>query len=184
VIYLDANATAPLTTIVSNALKDAIDGIRGNPSSAHAFGNAARQAISNSRDALAELVGAHPGDVFFTSGATEANNWVLRSAVAHHGHSAIATTRVEHPSVVSTLDSLSSEGCSVKYLALDSLGQVDLEQFAQALTSAIRLVSVQWVNGETGIVRSRLFARSTQFSFMLTQHKPLAASRLISANCR
>jgi len=179
-IYLDANATAPLTPEVSSDLKSFIDGLHGNPSSAHALGNAARRAISRSREALAELVGALPGDVFFTSGATEANNWVLRSAVACGNHTEILTTQVEHPSIASTLDSLSDEDHSVRYLALDRGGQVDLNQFEQALSPAVRLVSIQWVNSETGIIQpiEALSAICQEYSTRLHVDAAQAAGRL------
>lgn len=153
VIYFDNNATAAVTDSVKRDLRDALSNVYGNPSSAHAAGNGARAAIERARVALAELVGADPGEIQFTSGATEANNCVVKSAFDSDPGPQIVSTRIEHPSILSTLDHVSDRGCSVRWLKLAENGQVQLDDLSAALFVRTSLVTVQWVNSETGIVQ-------------------------------
>src|SRR5215471_10313947 len=99
-VYLDHNATAPLRDEALAAMRDALRLAWGNPSSVHAEGRAARARVERGREAVAALVGAEPGDVVFTSGATEANNQVLQSLLRRGGTpGSVVTSAVEHPSV-------------------------------------------------------------------------------------
>ena len=139
-IYLDHNASAPLRPEALRAMAEALAQLPGNASSAHAFGAAARAALANARRQIAELCGVAPDTLVLTSGATEANNTVLRSA-----HGRIVTAATEHPSVLEA-----APGATV--LAVERDGRLDPARFAAALDGAV-LASVQLANQETGVLQ-------------------------------
>lgn len=146
-IYLDHNATAPLRPEAASAMAVAMS-VFGNPSSVHHEGRRARAIIETAREQVAKLVNAKPLEVVFTSGATEANNWVLRG-----GYQQIVVASQEHPSVIEPARQC---GATVVELASDGSGIVDLEPlrgpegFAWAARS---LMSVQMANSETGVLQ-------------------------------
>jgi len=154
VIYLDNNATTRALPEVRDAVARALDGEFGNPSSAHSTGEQARQRLFDARRAVGDLLGALPEQVFFTSGATEANNIVLKSAALRDPARGILTTTIEHSSVLKCCQHLEQQGVPVTYLSPGSCGRMDPE----AVEAALRLerpglVAVQWVNNETGVVQ-------------------------------
>jgi cysteine desulfurase len=154
-VYLDYNATAPLRADVIRAVSDVLAHAHGNPSSAHAFGAAARAALARARKQVAEALGVAADSIVFTSGATEANNTVLRhatrSAPARDVH--LVTCATEHPSVLEEARALAAEGCRVTVLPVERDGRVDVERFDAALTPGTRLASVMWANNETGVIQ-------------------------------
>src|SRR5262249_17968241 len=134
-IYLDHNATTPVRGEVADAMARALRECWGNPSSVHAAGAAARAAVERARDSVAALRGAAPRALYFTWGASEANNTALvgiagrRLASRRH----LVTTSVEHPSVEAPLAALEGQGVSVTRLPVDGEGLVDPEALAGAL---------------------------------------------------
>ena len=148
-VYLDWNATTPPHADVVRAMHDAAERVWANPSSVHAAGRAARDVVETAREAMADLVGAHPRDVLFTSGGTEANNLALSGA------SAVATSRVEHPSVVRVAERLAAQGIPVVWLSVDDAGRVEVESVREALERlpAGVSVAVQAANHETGVIQ-------------------------------
>ena len=151
--YLDWNATAPLRPEAREAMLAALD-VVGNPSSVHAEGRRARRIIEDAREQVAALVGARSANVFFTSGATEGNNWV-------HGQPwrAVFYSGVEHVSVLAPV--LASDGEKVS-LPVRSDGMIDVEALKQAIVarSAVwqaserpALLTVQAANNETGVIQ-------------------------------
>jgi cysteine desulfurase len=153
-IYLDNSATTPPTPSVIAAMEIAMTTSFGNASSAHTRGDAARQIIERSRQAVAQLLGVGHETIFFTSGATEANNVAILSCVSVTPRRArIVTTSVEHSSVLKMCEWLESQGAEVIRVQVGSNGIVDLRQLGQALQSPADLVSVQWVNNETGVIQ-------------------------------
>jgi cysteine desulfurase len=150
--YLDYNATAPLRPEARVALVAALDAV-GNPSSVHSEGRAARAIVEDAREKVAALVGARPADVVFTSGATEANNWVLRRAWR-----TVLIADIEHPSVRASC--LASDGHVVR-LPVAVGGSVDAEAAAALLAGAASaaqglrggLLALQAANNETGVVQ-------------------------------
>ncbi len=152
-IYLDHNATTPVRAEVVEAMAAALRERFGNPSSTHAEGAAARAAVERAREQVAELLGADPRAVTFSSGATEANNAALRGVLASSGRRHIVTTTVEHPSVEEPLRALEAEGLSVTRVPVDAEGRLDPEAVAAALQDGTALLSVILANNETGVVQ-------------------------------
>ena len=120
----------------------------GNPSSVYAEGASTRAKIEQAREEVAELLGAAPSEVRFTSGATEANNTVLFGLVEPGDH--VVTTRVEHPSVAAPLAILEARGASVDWIAPDDAGCVSAADMIGTLQADTKLVSIIWANNETG----------------------------------
>jgi cysteine desulfurase len=153
-VYLDWNATTPPLAAVIEAMAEAAREAWGNPSSVHAFGRAARRRVEEAREAVAALARCDPRDVTFTSGATEANNLALRSAFAKET-GVLVTSRLEHPSVTRVAEELEREGrARVRWVRVQGEGRIDLQDLARALAEGdVRLVAVQSVNPETGVVQ-------------------------------
>lgn len=152
-VYLDHNATTPLDERVLEAMLPWLRGRFGNPSSIHSLGREARGALDRAREQVAQLVGAHPSQVIFTSGGTEANNSALKGVAfrASAGHLAIGA--IEHASVRSPAGSLGRFGWQVDTIPVDADGVCTVDALAQALQSDTRLVSVMWANNETGTIQ-------------------------------
>lgn len=150
-IYLDHNATTPMCVEAREAMNRAALSTWGNPSSVHAEGQTARAAIEGARAQVARCVGAKTGEIVFTSGATEANNWVFRR-LAPHG--AVITSSVEHPSVASACQAALDEGRLSRWVQLpvDGRGRLDLDDLKRVLDDSepIALVSVMATNNEVG----------------------------------
>jgi cysteine desulfurase len=151
-IYLDNNASTPPLPEVVAAVTDAMSCSFGNPSSSHRSGDRARKLLRESREAVAELIGAQSDLLTFTSGATEANNWVLQRLCVQR-NSRLITTEIEHSSIKAICELLENQGTSVVRLPSDQFGRIDIERLSDALTSHTSLVSVQWVNNETGVIQ-------------------------------
>ncbi len=153
-IYLDNNATTEPLPAVRNAMLEPLGPAFGNPSSAHSAGDRARCKVLTAREALARLIGANPEQIVFTSGATEANNMVLSSVTkAATAGPRIITTRAEHSSILGLCEHLSEMGTEIVYLPVDRGGHIDIRQLEKELTPQTSLVSIQWVNNETGIIQ-------------------------------
>jgi cysteine desulfurase len=155
-IYLDHNATTPLRPEVLAAMCAALRDLPGNPSSTHAEGAAARAALEQARAQVAAAVGAAPGTIVFTSGATESNNTALAGclrAAEAAGRREIVTSCVEHPSVSEPLSALEERGWRVQRLAVNRDGLLDPDVFAAALGANTALAAILWANNETGVVQ-------------------------------
>jgi cysteine desulfurase len=153
-IYLDHAATTPLRPEVRDAMLPYLGGVFGNPSSAHAFGRVAREALDDARERLARAIGAEAREVVFTSGGTEADNLALKGAAwagRARGHR-IVTTPVEHHAVGHTLAYLEKFGFEVVQVPVDRYGRVDPADVEAALTDRTILVSVMLANNEVGTV--------------------------------
>ena len=150
-IYLDHNATTPLHESVVDAMIPVLRDGHGNPSSPHEEGAAARRWVDRAREQLAQCLGALPGEIVFTGGATEANNTVLLGLSDLPGQ--IVTTEVEHPSVVAPLEWLERRGVEVCRLQVGREGLIDLDALDTALCTPTKLVSIIWANNETGVIQ-------------------------------
>jgi len=152
-IYFDNASTTPLLPAVKDAMKAVIDDCYGNPSSIHLHGRKARIIVEEARKVIARILNASTGEIFFTSGATEANNMVLMASVRDLGVQRIISTNVEHHCILHMLDHLEqTSGTKVEYLKVDGQGHIKLETLAQLLKQddAKTLVSVMHVNNELG----------------------------------
>jgi cysteine desulfurase len=151
-IYLDYNATTPIDPQVIEAMLPYLRTHYGNPSSDHVFGHAARTAVTQARDEVAALTGARPEEIVFTGCATEANNLALLGA-ARGGRTAMATSAVEHPSVLQPLRQLALQGLALIELPVDATGLVDVDHAARLITPQVALVSVMLANNEVGTIQ-------------------------------
>jgi cysteine desulfurase len=153
VIYLDHNATTSVLPEVRDVILPYLNEHWGNPSSAYRFGAEQRLAIEAARQQVADLAAARPGEVIFTSGATEANNTAIHAALAGQvGKRHIVTSRVEHSSVLAYAQELARQGVEVTYLSVDETGQIDLDELAQSIRADTAAVSLMWANNETGVI--------------------------------
>lgn len=153
-IFLDNNATTMPLSEVRDAITSALGQGFGNASSANSSGDRARRSITQARLSLSRLIGADEANIVFASSGTEANNTVLFSAVsATQGRSRIVTTSVEHSSVLKCVEHLAQHGVEVVILPVDSTGKIDMSRADEEITSKTSLVSVQWVNNETGVLQ-------------------------------
>jgi cysteine desulfurase len=151
-IYLDYNATTPVAPEVFRAMRPYLEAEFGNPSCDYPLGRGAREAVHQAREDVAALVGCTPAEIVFTSGATEANNTVLKGVAAHHGGGQIITCATEHPAVLAPCRYLQSQGFGLIILPVDATGQVDPDEVRQALTPDTILISIMHANNETGAI--------------------------------
>jgi cysteine desulfurase len=149
-IYLDYNATTPVAPEVFRAMRPYLEGQFGNPSCDYALGLAARDAVQLARGEVAALLGCGAQEIVFTSGATEANNTVLKGVAAHHGRGQIITCATEHPAVLAPCRFLQSQGFTLTILPVDGAGRLDPDEVRRALTPDTILISVMHANNETG----------------------------------
>ncbi|UCD62330.1 MAG: cysteine desulfurase [Flavobacteriaceae bacterium] len=152
-IYFDNAATTPVREEVIAKMQDALANCFGNPSSTHGFGRSAKTEIEQARKTIAKYLNAHPSEIIFTSGGTEADNMILRSAVRDLGVETIITSRIEHHAVLHTADALVKEfGIQVEYVDIDSYGNIDLLHLEKLLVAdeSKKLVSLMHVNNEIG----------------------------------
>ena len=154
-IYLDYAATTPLDPAVAAVMSDCLRQEFGNPSSQHASGHRARALVERARAAIGARVGAPGERIFFTSGATEANNLALKGVLHSRRRSSphLVTSRIEHKSVLDSARALEQEGFAVTYVAAEALGRVSPADVASALRPDTALVSIMHVNNETGVVQ-------------------------------
>jgi cysteine desulfurase len=153
--YFDNNATTPLDPRVRDAMLPWLGERWGNASSAHSFGQAAREAVEVARDRVAALLGAAPGEIVFTASGTEANNTVVRSALQAAGvgsHAVVAA--LEHPSILTALDGWAAPaGVEVTRVAPRRDGSVAAEAFRAAFRPNTRFAALQLVNNELGTIQ-------------------------------
>jgi cysteine desulfurase len=152
-VYMDHTAGKPVDPRVLAAMMPYFEAIYGNPSSLHSFAQEARSGLEEARANVAHLVGAEQSEeVFFTSCATESNNWALRGVAARgkERRKHIITSSIEHMSVMNACKHLMKKGFEVSFLPVDERGVVDLEALQNELTDETILVSVMYANGEIG----------------------------------
>lgn len=152
--YLDNAATTPVCPEAAEAAVRMMTANFGNPSSTHALGRAAREELKKARETIAASIGAQPGEIFFTAGGTESDNWALRSGaqlMRHKGKHIISST-VEHDAIRKSLDELERLGYEVTRLSPAADGAIHADALAAALRPDTILVSLMLVNNETGAV--------------------------------
>ncbi|HEX9627909.1 MAG TPA: cysteine desulfurase family protein [Acidiferrobacterales bacterium] len=153
-VYLDHNATTPVDDAVLTAMLPFLREHYGNPSSVHRPGRTARAALERAREQVAALVGAHPAQVIFTAGGTEANSLALRGVAAVEvPPGRIAVSAIEHPSVAETAEALGGQGWLVARIPVDSEGRVTVAGLEAGLDERAVLASVMWANNETGVIQ-------------------------------
>jgi cysteine desulfurase len=156
-LYFDYAATTPVDERVIQVMVDCLgfSGNFGNPaSSSHAFGQQARQTVEHARLQVAELVGAEPAQIVWTSGATESNNLALKGVAQARGVAGghIITSQIEHKAILDTARQLQDTGVAVTYLVPDAEGLITAQAVSEALREDTFLVSLMLVNNELGTV--------------------------------
>ncbi|MGB5208580.1 MAG: cysteine desulfurase family protein [Azonexus sp.] len=152
-VYLDHNATTPLHPAVLAAMQPWLESRFGNASSRHEYGRAARHAIDEARQQVAAAVNAHPTEVVFTSGGSEANNLFIKGAAASFKPGLLAVSAIEHPCILKPAAQLARNGWQVETVAVDSAGRVNSTAFSVVVAARPRLVSIMSANNETGVVQ-------------------------------
>lgn len=156
VVYLDNNATTRIAPEVFEAMEPYLKEYYGNPSSMYTFGGQVGSAVTKAREQVADLLGAEPEEITFTSCGTESDSTAVLSALhAHPDKRHIITTRVEHPAVKSLCDmveTLTGRKYKITRLKVESDGTLDLDAYRAALSEETAIVSVMWANNETGVI--------------------------------
>ncbi len=154
-IYLDNAATTPVDDQVLKAMLPYFSEKFGNASSKHLVGQEAKRALEESRDTIAKSIGAKREEIIFTSGGTEANNFVLKGLFFTYGKvkNHIITTKIEHDCVLNSCKFLESLGARITYLNVDSEGFIDLKELENAITPQTLIISVIHGNNEIGTIQ-------------------------------
>jgi len=152
-VYLDNAATTCVRPEVIERMQLALAECYGNPSSTHSFGRTAKTAVETARKTIAKYLNAHPSEIVFTSGGTEADNMILRCSIRDLAVKTIITSKIEHHAVLHTVEELEQEcGIAVHYVDLDENGNPDLDHLKILLQQddTKKLVSLMHVNNEIG----------------------------------
>lgn len=162
-VYFDHNATSPLNPLALEAMQPYLREQYGNASSRHEYGRAARRAVDEARQRVALAAGAHPTEVVFTSGGSEANNLFIKGAAPYRDIGMIAISSTEHPCVREPARQLGRRGWRLRELAVDVQGRLTSADFSRALEEKPALISVMLANNETGVLQDvALFARQAK----------------------
>lgn len=155
-IYMDYQATTPVDPRVTELMMKILAEDFGNPHSrSHSFGWRAEELVEIARKQVADLIGANPKEIFFTSGATESNNIAIKGVAAFYKDQKnhIITLTTEHKCVINSCRAMEQEGCEVTFLPVEKNGIVDLKKLENAITDKTCLVSVMAVNNEIGVIQ-------------------------------
>ncbi len=153
VIYLDNNATTKVAPEVVDAMLPYLSEYYGNPSSMHSFGGDVAAEIKVAREHVANLIGATPDEIVFTSCGTESDGTAIRAAIdSYPDKKHIVTSRVEHPAIKNLYETLSKKGWRVTFVPVDNEGRLNLDYLYQNLGDDTAIVSLMWANNETGVI--------------------------------
>ena len=154
-IYLDYNATTPVDPAVAEAMQPYISLHYGNPSSAHVYGRATRDAVDGARRQVADLLGCTAEEIIFTGGGSESNNTVLKGVAYTYRHRGnhLITSAVEHPAIINPCRFLEQQGVRVTYVPVDRTGMVDAADVRRAITPQTILISIMHANNEVGTLQ-------------------------------
>lgn len=153
-VYLDYNATTPLDRHVFEEMVPWMTDRFWNAASAHPLGRLASEAVERGREQVADLVGCRPGEVVFTSGATESDNHAVKGVASAdlRGRRRVLVGATEHKAVLDAAESLRVQGFEVQHIPVGGDGQIDLDAYRELLDSDVALVSVMLANNETGVI--------------------------------
>jgi cysteine desulfurase len=155
VIYLDHASTTPTDPEVVQAMLPWFSESYGNPSTVYSLGLEAAQAVSESRETVARLIGAEPDEIYFTSGGTESDNWAVLGAAEAQSKKGkhLVTSTIEHHAVLETMEYLEKRGFEVTYVPVDSGGVIDPDAVRKAIRPDTILVSIMHANNEVGTIQ-------------------------------
>jgi cysteine desulfurase len=150
-LYFDNNATTPVAPEVLDEMLPYLRDYYGNPSSMHTFGGQLHRKVEEARARVAQLIGAEPDEIIFTSCGTESDNTAIMSAVESlPGRRHIITTRVEHPAVLNFCKHLARKGYRVTFLPVNNYGQLSVDALLKAADEDTAFISIMYANNETG----------------------------------
>lgn len=165
-IYADNAATTQLDLDAFEAMKPYLLGEYGNASQPYSFARTARKALKESREVIAQCIGATPEEIFFTSGGTESNNWAVKGSVfSNPDKQAIITSAIEHHAILRPCADVERIGYPVAYLPVDSTGVVNASVLSEYITSNTRLVSIMMANNEIGSIQDIATLASVAHSY-------------------
>ncbi|MEA1936907.1 MAG: cysteine desulfurase family protein [Patescibacteria group bacterium] len=150
-IYLDYAATTPVDKKVLNEMMPYFSEKFGNPSSIHSFGGEALEAVEKARQQVSDFLNCASSEIFFTSGATESNNWIV-SGIINKAKSHIITSSIEHHCVLNSFKTAEKNGVEASYLKVDKDGFVNLEDVRKAIKENTILISIMYANNEIGTI--------------------------------
>jgi cysteine desulfurase len=154
-LYMDYSATTPVKQEVVDAMLPYFTEYFGNASSFHTFGREAKEALDKAREQVADLINAKPGEVFFTAGGSESDNWALEGVAYANREKGnhIITTKIEHHAILHTCEYLAKHhGFEITYLDVDSEGKIDLKELEDAIRDTTVLISIMFANNEIGTI--------------------------------
>ena len=153
VIYVDNNATTMVAPEVLDAMLPYFSTNYGNPSSMHSFGGNVAGAIETARENVANLIGAAPQEIVFTSCGTESDGTAIRAAIeSYPAKKHLVTSRVEHPAIKNLYEALSKKGYRTTFVPVDHSGRLDMDYLYDSLSDDTAIVSLMWGNNETGVL--------------------------------
>ncbi len=152
-VYMDYAATTPVRPEVLEAMAPYFSERFGNPSSLYALAREAKEAVEEARGRAAAAIGADPGEIFFTAGGTEADNWAIKGTALRGKGDHIVTSAIEHHAVIHPCRALERQGYRVTYLPVDEFGRVDPADAEDAIADETILVSVMAANNEIGTIQ-------------------------------
>ena len=155
IVYLDNAATTKMSGKVIEEMTKSFSENYGNPSSVHTLGQRAKSAVERARHIIAQNLKVETTEIVFTSGGAEGNNLVIRGFLKANKNKGkhIITSKIEHSTVLKTFEQLENEGYEVSYISVDENGAVDIEELKQELREDTALVSIMFVNNETGVIQ-------------------------------
>src|SRR5437667_9537113 len=155
-VYLDHAATTPVDPEVAEAMTRVLRETHGNPSSIYAEGRGARALVDSAREQVADAISAHPSEIVFTSGGTEADNLALRGRLkVEDGRDGLVTSAIEHHAVIDTARDLAAHGqARLSVIGVDRHGLVDPEAIREAVDEQTSRVSVMNANNENGNIQT------------------------------
>ncbi len=153
--YLDYNATTPLDKRVLEKMMPYFKDIYSNPSSVYRFAQESKRAVEEARSLLAQLLGAQPGEIIFTSGGTESDNTAIKGVVfaCRNNRRHIITSKIEHHAVLRSCQAMEKLGFEVTYLGVNKQGLIDLEELESSIKDTTALVSIMHTNNEVGMIQ-------------------------------
>ena len=155
IVYLDNAATTKMSDKVIEEMTKSFSENYGNPSSVHSLGQRAKSAVERARHIIAQNLKVETTEIVFTSGGTEGNNLAIRGFLKANKDKGkhIITSKIEHSTILKTFEQLENEGYEVSYIGVDENGVVDIEELKKELREDTALVSIMFVNNETGVIQ-------------------------------
>lgn len=153
-LYLDHAATTPMRESALEAFKNAEEFAYANSAGGHELSRRAKNLLEESRDFIASYFGAAPSEITFTSGGTEADNWVIKAPFINSKNSQnLVTSKIEHEAVLASAEWLETQGQEVNYASCNEDGQVDINEFLNKCNNDTAIASLMYANNETGVVQ-------------------------------